>query len=438
MSDASVPFRVPVVASSMGNTVANQQGSMQSISDFRWRWIAFTIIALVAALSTAAAAETAPYRLGVSDKVNVRVVEWQPSGSTFVDWTAVAGDYQVGAEGMISFPFVGEIPAAGKSTAELAKALSEGLRSTLGLTDPPDVTVEVESFGPVYVTGDVRSSGAYPFAPGLNVIKAISLAGGLSRSATADGAVPDADRRLIDLQGNYDVLLDQRTRLIVHRARLDAMIANQTTLTLPAEINGDDSTTALVAEETLMLKTTQDQIKVQLSSYDAQKQLLTKSIDSLAQKRDAASVQLTLARDQLQKVQSLASDGLAVATRVMDEQSNVADLEGRLLDIESADLQARQDVSAAEDQSAKVLSDTMLQAAQDRQDTNAQIAQLDLKIATQQRLIQQALDDGAMPIDPGTAIYSYSILRDGTEIEASKVDALQPGDVVTATLSMTP
>jgi len=126
------------------------------------RWSPHTCKALLAiaivslALGSATAADNATrYTLGVSDKVSVRVVEWQSAGATFQDWTAVTGSYLVGPEGAISFPFVGEVQAAGKTTAELSQALSGGLRSTLGLTDPPNVTVEVETFGPVYVTGDV-------------------------------------------------------------------------------------------------------------------------------------------------------------------------------------------------------------------------------------------------------------------------------------------
>src|SRR5690242_14590723 len=122
------------------------------------RVIAFTLLSV----GLAGAADTTRYTLGVSDKISVRVVEWQSAGATFQDWTAVTGSYLVGPEGAVSFPFVGEVQAAGKTTAELSQALSDGLRSTLGLTDPPNVTVEVETFGPIYVTGDVQSSGAYP------------------------------------------------------------------------------------------------------------------------------------------------------------------------------------------------------------------------------------------------------------------------------------
>src|SRR3954470_24750961 len=138
---------------------------MQLLPLFSWSSIVRRTLCIIALTCLPAgladAADTAGrYTLGVSDKISVRVVEWQSAGATFQDWTAVTGSYLVGPEGAVSFPFVGEVQAAGKTTAELSQALSGGLRSTLGLTDPPNVTVEVETFGPVYVTGDVQSSGA--------------------------------------------------------------------------------------------------------------------------------------------------------------------------------------------------------------------------------------------------------------------------------------
>ena len=414
---------------------------MQIPSPSSWPYHAGKVLLVLAAaglmFSSAIAADSADrYTLGVSDKLSVRVVEWQSAGATFQDWTAVTGTYLVGPEGAISFPFVGEVQAAGKTTAELSQALSAGLRSTLGLTDPPNVTVEVDAFGPVYVTGDVQASGAYPFAPGLNVIKAISLAGGL-RHSPAD--VPtDANRQLIDLQGNYDVLKDQRARLLVERARLDAVIANQDSLTIPSQIKDDAGTPALAASEAAMLKAGQDQIKAQTVALNSQKQLLTKSIDALAQKRDTATQQLTLAQDRLQKVQTLATNGLAITDRVMTLQSNVADLQGQLLDIDTADLKAKQDVTVADNQSAKLVSDAVLQASQDRQDVDGQIAQTELKMATQQKLIQDALANGATPTDPSKVTYNFTILRDGTEMPASKVDAVRPGDVVAVSVVMNP
>ena len=145
------------------------------------RWGGLVLAGLLVLTGHAAAAE--PYKLGVSDKILVKVVEWKAAESKFEEWEPLGGEYMVGPTGTTSFPFVGETESAGKTTTELAATLSSGLQQSLGLTSPPNVTIEIAEFGPIYVTGDVQSPGEYKFSPQLTVIKALSLAGGERRTA---------------------------------------------------------------------------------------------------------------------------------------------------------------------------------------------------------------------------------------------------------------
>jgi polysaccharide export outer membrane protein len=91
----------------------------------------------------------------------------------------------IGPRGMISFPLVGSIRAAGKTPAEVESILRAKLRDKYA--EGVDVNVSVLGFGPestetrarVYVTGEVKSPGAYPMRVKTDIVQAISLAGGL-------------------------------------------------------------------------------------------------------------------------------------------------------------------------------------------------------------------------------------------------------------------
>jgi len=48
------------------------------------------------------------------------------------------------------------------------------------------VRVSIEQFRPFFVNGEVKNPGAYPYKPGLNVRKGISLAGGFNEDADKD------------------------------------------------------------------------------------------------------------------------------------------------------------------------------------------------------------------------------------------------------------
>ena len=110
-------------------------------------------------------AQAADYQLGSMDKLHIRVVEWQTAEGAVRDWPTISGDYIVGPSGSISLPFIGEMPAAGKTTAEIAAAIGDGLQQKFGLPDRPDASVELAEFRPVFVSGDVQTPGKYPYDP---------------------------------------------------------------------------------------------------------------------------------------------------------------------------------------------------------------------------------------------------------------------------------
>ncbi len=385
-------------------------------------------------LAAAAASAAEPYRLNVSDSIRVRVVQWQPAESELAEWGAVGGEYVVGPDGGISFPFVGEAQSAGKTTAELAAALSDGLRQSLGLMAAPNVAIEIVKFGPVYVTGDVQSSGEYAYAPGLNVIKAIALAGGERRSVDVNARI---DRDLIGTKGTLDVLRSEYQRLLARRARIDAELGAAGEVPMPAELADAEGGAALVAVEQAVLDANDRQVKSSLDAIASQKVLLNRELETLAQKRTNAEQQLALAQEQLDNVKSLADQGLAISSRVSQLQASVADFSGRLLDIDTAVLTAKQGLGSADRESAEIGGKRISDLTLERQQVDGDIAELQLKIGTQEGLMHEAVQFGARVADEGNRepIYAYDIIRGGEEIAAERTTELQPGDVITVTLS---
>lgn len=150
------------------------------------RWLAALLVLLVAACASAdkppldpdqPVAESAvntPYRLGLTDRVRI----------TTYDEPNLTGEFQVGGTGTISFPLLGEVPAAGKTAAELQATLTRELGD--GYLKDPRVAVEVTSFRPFYIMGEVERPGRYPTTEGLTLERAIALAGGYTYRANKD------------------------------------------------------------------------------------------------------------------------------------------------------------------------------------------------------------------------------------------------------------
>ncbi len=123
------------------------------------------------------AARPGPYLLGPGDGLTIRIFG-QPQ---------LSGAYQVDDSGNIDMPLIGLVPAANQGTDALAAAITHALQKN-GLILNPAVAVEVSTYRPFYILGEVNTPGQYPYRPGMTALTAISIAGGFTYRACQDYA----------------------------------------------------------------------------------------------------------------------------------------------------------------------------------------------------------------------------------------------------------
>ena len=126
----------------------------------------------------AAAVYEPPYTLDAGDRL--RVVVFGQDG--------ISNSYIVDAGGNVNLPLVGTVPARGASTQQLAQRIAERLRQ--GYVREPHVSVEVETYRPFFILGEVTTPGQYPYVADMTVEKAIAIAGGFA---------PRANKRTVEL-----------------------------------------------------------------------------------------------------------------------------------------------------------------------------------------------------------------------------------------------
>lgn len=96
---------------------------------------------------------------------------------------ALTGTYTVNPSGEIVMPLIGTVRAAGRSQPELAREITRAYVTGKYIQDPK-VTVDVLAYAPIYVLGETLRPGAYPYTSGLNVLTAVTLAGGFTYRAS--------------------------------------------------------------------------------------------------------------------------------------------------------------------------------------------------------------------------------------------------------------
>ncbi len=112
------------------------------------------------------------YRVGSGDRLRV---------SVFGE-TDLTGEYSVDGSGRISIPLLSLVEVGGRTTPEIESIIEDRLRS--GFLRNPNVSVEVLTFRPFFVLGEVQTAGQYPYVNGMTVQNAIAIAGGYSTRAS--------------------------------------------------------------------------------------------------------------------------------------------------------------------------------------------------------------------------------------------------------------
>jgi len=100
----------------------------------------------------------------------------------------LSGDFMLDPSGNIAFPLIGSVRAGGVTAKIVAERIEEALARG-GYLRSPQVSVEVQTFRPFYVLGEVRQPGEFPYTVGLTVLGAIARAGGFDYRARRDGLV---------------------------------------------------------------------------------------------------------------------------------------------------------------------------------------------------------------------------------------------------------
>jgi polysaccharide export outer membrane protein len=117
------------------------------------------------------------YRLGTGDVVRLITV-----GDD-----SLTGEFRVNDGGEIALPLLGTVPVSGLTADGLAVRIKDALVKG-NLYTAPSVSVEVTTYRPIFVLGEVTKPGQYPYQPGMTVVTVAAVAGGFTYRAVNDYA----------------------------------------------------------------------------------------------------------------------------------------------------------------------------------------------------------------------------------------------------------
>jgi polysaccharide biosynthesis/export protein ExoF len=391
--------------------------------------------AMLVLLAFASGARAADYVLGPQDVVMIRVGHWDVVLGSYVAWTDMNGEYTVAPDGTLALPLAGQIMAAGQSPGRIAADIATALRDGLVSRDEVQVTVDMVRFRPIYVLGAVRTPGAYPYSPGLTVLQAIGLAGGLAQSRVE---YQRNTRTALASLGNYEVLSLALLRRLATEARLVAESEGRDRVETPAGLSEAVLGTDLMAREREIFAARTAALESALSQLDGLEQLLERQIEQLTEQLALRERQSQLAAEELASITDLVARGLSVAGRRIELEMRVADQEVRLLELATARLNAEQRLNEAGRERLDLVNTRAREVAEQLLIVRSEIEEYRIRMRTEAALYAEATqyEDGYMQME-GLGAPDMMLTRgNDPAVAVDRADLIQPGDVLELVLPL--
>jgi len=135
--------------------------------------LSILIMLLLSVFAFAQTSENEAYRLQAEDVIRIQVI----AAGTDV---SINVEVPIGIDGNVAAPFIGNLPAVGKTVSELASDLRSRYITELRLRDPR-VGVTISQFRRIQasIVGFVQRPGTFPFRKGERLLDLLSQGGGI-------------------------------------------------------------------------------------------------------------------------------------------------------------------------------------------------------------------------------------------------------------------
>ena len=140
----------------------------------RYRPIAILIMLFAIVFGTADSFAQTIHQIERGDTVRVTVFG-EPN---------LSGDFIVDTQGRLNLALIGPVSVASLTPDQTRTIIRDAYQD--GYLRHPDVAVEIIAFRPIFIVGEVNQPGSYDYVPGMNVLNAIALGGGMTYRGKED------------------------------------------------------------------------------------------------------------------------------------------------------------------------------------------------------------------------------------------------------------
>jgi protein involved in polysaccharide export with SLBB domain len=349
----------------------------------------------------------------------------------FQGYANLTGDYRVGADDMISVPVLGRISVARKTAAELERMLAERLGRLTGRE--AHVTVEINEYKPIFATGFLTRPGSFPWKPGMTVLHAETMSGGIFRAIEGGATVTGDSERTKVQRGVSDL-----KRLLAALARLQAERRSAAKIDVPAELValvGPVEAEALIAAQSTLLQSRRTAHENQLKAIENSTSTAQQELAGLQKQRVSLQQQIDMRRASQNRFDGLLAKGLVSAEKAIEVQSKIADLEEKTTNVIVATARVQAALLGFQREALNLRHERQAQIDTEIFRIEREAAQLRIEVDAARSALRRM--GGSIAGEDGTetgSTIAYEIVRQESgrahTVAASRFTPLKPGDIV--------
>lgn len=380
------------------------------------RWM-LGLAGMLLCLMTASASGQSAYRLQPGDTIAIWVSEQEGLRRQVV----------IGPDGWLSFPLAGHLKGEGLSLEELEAALSERLR--VYFKNSVNLTImlqpNAQHLQTIYVVGDVMIPGAYPYRAGMTVLHTLSVAGGRYRAVVS---ATDQDR-VVTVRRAIEVAREQERMLGARIMRLEAEIKGETSII--GQSGGSDP---LLMQEQMLMDARRQALATQQDARRLAGQLGGEGNAALREQVEAVERRIGLAKQRYDTTAKLIEKGGMEASRLIERESEVAELEGRLSQLKTEMATADRAIVAEEAHFKTQMEERKTQLLVEMQEARRLLEETRAGIVNNEGILGIYGENAGAGSQSVTQELAYSIIRSiggkTSEFPAAETTQVEAGDLV--------
>ncbi len=361
------------------------------------------------------------YRLAPGDRIAVLVF----------DQTQLSGEFVVNGAGQVLLPLAGTVNVAGLTVVEAQKLIQE--RFADGLLVQPTVSLRVAEYRPVFIFGNVRKPGSYPFQFGQLVRAVIASAGGQGRSSEQLNVgmyeFMRAEERVRQLETN-------RLDLLVRKARLKAQRDEVAEFVIPqlVGLDPDNNDVSLVyaAESDTFLRLV-EAYHSQLEVLQQQRPRIEAEIRAVTEQIAKEQQRLDIVNERVAELEEYAKRGLVRKYVLSNQRIEKALVEAEVSRLEAGVARLRQNMGDLDFRIKEVKANYKRQVLGELQETLQRLREIEATLGTARDLRDYGAEDAGIAEGAETndaILISRTSQYRTVTFKATYDTLIEPGDVI--------